>query len=127
MTAKILVVEDNPDNMRLIEYLLTAGGYTPLLATNGLSGVQVAAEERPNLILLDIHMPDMDGYEAVAEIRKQTTMEQPAIVAVTAFAMVGDRGRMLAAGFDDCITKPINPETFVVDIERFLQLAMRVG
>jgi CheY-like chemotaxis protein len=120
MRASILVIEDNEDNMALAEYLLRAGGYEPLLARSGVTGVALAIDERPDLILLDIRMPDMDGYEVAVAVRRHPELQQTRIVAVTASAMVGDRERVAAAGFDGYIPKPINPETFVRQIERFL-------
>jgi CheY-like chemotaxis protein len=120
MEAAILVVEDNRENMELMEYLLKAFGYTPILARGGAEAVRRARERPPDLILMDLQMPDMDGHEARAEIRKQRGLEGCTIVAVTAFAMLGDQERILAAGFDGYISKPIAPETFVAQVERFL-------
>ena len=119
MTATILVIEDNPDNIRLVDYVLRAHGYEPLLATSGAEGLQIAGEAKPDLILLDIRMPHMDGYEVAARLR-QMDLAATKIVAVTASAMVGDRERIDAAGFDGYIQKPIDPETFMTDIEHFL-------
>ena len=116
---EILVIEDNEDNIRLVDYVLRAHGYEPLLATSGADGVRIALERRPDLILLDIRMPRMDGYEVVARL-KQAGLEGTRIVAVTASAMVGDREQIVAAGFDGYIQKPIDPETFIAEVERFL-------
>lgn len=118
--ARILVIEDNKPNIELIDYMLVAHRYVTLLATNGEDGVRIAQAEQPDLILLDIRMPGMDGYEVAAAIRKQPSLVQARIVAVTASAMVGDRERIAAAGFDGYIQKPIDPETFIGLIERFL-------
>jgi CheY-like chemotaxis protein len=120
MTAAILVVEDNRDNMELMRYLLTAYGYTPMLARGGADAIRSARQRPPDLILMDLQMPEMDGHEASAAIRSEPGLGQCAIVAVTAFAMVGDRERILAAGFDGYISKPIAPESFVAEVERFL-------
>jgi CheY-like chemotaxis protein len=127
--AAILVVEDNRDNMELMEYLLKAFGYRPTLATGGAEAVRCALERPPDLILMDLQMPEMDGHEARDEIRKQPGLEECTIVAVTAFAMLGDQERILAAGFDGYISKPIAPETFVAQVERFLapELHARAG
>jgi two-component system cell cycle response regulator len=119
MTASILVIEDNEDNIRLVDYVLRAHGYEPLLATDGAEGVRLALEQRPDLILLDIRMPRMDGYE-VAKRLKREGLKGTKVVAVTASAMVGDRERIAAAGFDGYIPKPIDPETFIAEVERFL-------
>jgi CheY-like chemotaxis protein len=115
----ILVIEDNEDNIRLVDYVLRAHGYEPRLATSGADGVRLALERTPDLILLDIRMPRVDGYEVVAQLR-QAGMEGTRIVAVTASAMVGDREKIAAAGFDGYIQKPIDPETFVAEVEKFL-------
>jgi two-component system cell cycle response regulator len=120
MPTSILVVEDNTDNLALIEYLLKAFGYSPLLATNGPDGIRIAAETRPEVILLDIRMPEMDGYEVARVIRKTPGLEGTRIVAVTASAMVGDRERIAAAGFDGYVQKPIDPETFIDTLKPFL-------
>ena len=120
MEASILVVEDNRDNMELMDYLLTAFGYSPMLALGGAEAVRRAREQPPDLILMDLQMPEMDGHEARAEIRKEPRLDGCTIVAVTAFAMLGDQERILAAGFDGYISKPIAPESFVAHVERFL-------
>jgi CheY-like chemotaxis protein len=117
--VEILVIEDNEDNIRLVDYVLRAHGYEPLLATTGADGVRLALERTPDLILLDIRMPRMDGYEVVAQL-KQAGLDGTRIVAVTASAMVGDREQIVAAGFDGYIQKPIDPETFIAEVEHFL-------
>jgi CheY-like chemotaxis protein len=120
MEAAILVVEDNRDNMELMDYLLRAFGYSPTLAHGGAEAVRLARQRPPDLILMDLQMPDMDGHEVSAEIRREPGLDGCTIVAVTAFAMVGDRERILAAGFDGYISKPIAPESFVAQVECFL-------
>jgi CheY-like chemotaxis protein len=119
MTARILVIEDNEDNMRLVDYVLRAHGYEPLLTTDPADGLWMALERKPDLILLDIRMPTMDGYEVAAQL-KEARLEGTKVVAVTASAMVGDRERIAAAGFDGYIQKPIEPLTFIAEVERFL-------
>ena len=120
MSARILVIEDNPANMELMVYLLTAFGYTPLTAVDGVSGVQSARETNPDLIICDIHLPRLDGYGVVAELKKDAQLCHIPVLAVTALAMVGDRERLLAAGFDGYIGKPIEPDTFVTELELFM-------
>jgi len=127
VSASILVVEDNRDNMNLMEYLLRAFGYTPLLASSGAKGIRLAAERNPDVILMDVQMPEMDGYEATAMIKRDPELARTPIIAVTAFAMVGDGDRILASGFDGYISKPITPETFVGEVEAFLPEQKRVG
>jgi CheY-like chemotaxis protein len=126
MTALILVVEDNPDNMSLMAYLLRANGYEPLQAMDGAEGVRAATEALPDLVLLDLWMPGMDGFEAVDLIRDRPGLEKTRVVAVTASAMVGDRKRIVGAGFDGYIRKPITAETFVSEVEEFLSEELQV-
>jgi CheY-like chemotaxis protein len=118
--ARILVVEDNEDNMTLIAYLLRAHGYFPELAYSGEAGLERAVELRPQLILLDILMSGMDGYEVAIAVRAHSELAETRIVAVTASAMVGGRERIVAAGFDGYIQKPIDPERFIGEVRRFL-------
>ena len=120
MPASILVVEDNEANLILIDYLLRAYGFTPLLARSGAEGLRIALKERPDVVLLDIRMPGMDGYELAASIKRVPALEQMRVVAVTASAMVGDRERIAAAGFDGYIQKPIDPETFMGTLDQLL-------
>lgn len=120
MPALILAVEDNADNLRLIDYLLGAYGYAPLLASSGEEGLRIAAETHPDLILLDIRMPGLDGYQVAARIRSTPGLERTRIVAVTASAMVGDRERITAAGFDGYIRKPIDCATLAATLQAFL-------
>jgi CheY-like chemotaxis protein len=126
MSASILVVEDNRENMSLMEYLLRAFGYAPLLATSGAKGVRLAAERHPDVILMDIQMPEMDGFQATTVIKRDPDLAAIPIVAVTAFAMVGDGDRILASGFDGYISKPIAPDTFVSEVEAFMPEERRV-
>ncbi len=125
MTASILVVEDNAANIELTQFLLNASGYIPLLALSGAEGVRLATEERPDLILMDIQMPGMDGYEATAAIKRDPALQACPIVAVTAFAMVGDKDRILSHGFSGYISKPIEAETFVAQVEAYLPPDLR--
>lgn len=124
MKTRILIVEDNQTNLALMEYLLRAFGYEVLSAQNGEEGVDIALREQPNLILMDIQLPKMTGFESAGRIRAALQRHVP-IIAVTAFAMVGDRERVLAEGFDGYLSKPITPETFVSEIEAFLPPAER--
>lgn len=118
--ARILIIEDNPENMQLMMYLLTAFGHTVLETTLGEKGLRLAKEEAPDLILCDLHMPGMDGYEVAKRLKLDPQLAAIPLVAVTAYAMVGDREKVLAAGFNGYIPKPINPELFVGEIESFL-------
>jgi two-component system cell cycle response regulator len=116
----ILVIDDNQDNRDLVEYLLRARGHSPRIATGGSEGVTMALAEPPDLILLDIRMPEMDGYDVVAALRAASALTHTRVVAITASAMAEDRKRITDAGFDGYIQKPIEPEAFVDQIEKFL-------
>lgn len=120
MTTRILVIEDNPANMELMTYLLNAYGYSLLTATDGESGLAVAAREQPDLIICDVHLPQLDGYGVIRVLRRTEALRGIPAIAVTALAMVGDREKLIDAGFDGYISKPIEPETFVAEINRFL-------
>jgi CheY-like chemotaxis protein len=121
MPARILVIEDNEDNITFVDYLLRAHGFAPSLARSGRDGLGAAIAHPPDLILLDIRMPDLDGYEVAAALRQRREFAKTRIVAVTASAMVGDRERIAGAGFDGYIQKPIDPESFMKSIGRFLR------
>jgi CheY-like chemotaxis protein len=120
MGCRILVAEDNPTNRSLMEYLLKAFGHTVLSAADGLEALAVARRERPDVILMDLQMPNLNGYDAVRQLKQHPSLRLIPVVAGTAFAMVGDRDRILASGFDGYIPKPISPETFVDQVGAFL-------
>jgi CheY-like chemotaxis protein len=120
MTARVLIVEDNPANLSLMEYLLTAFGYTVLTAADGAEGIEVAHRELPDVILMDLQMPKLNGFEAASRLKADPVLKSIPIVAVTAFAMVGDRDKILAHGFDGYIAKPIAPEIFVDQVQAFI-------
>ena len=118
--ARILVIEDNPANMQLMVYLLQAFGHDTFDATDGETGLIVAKKELPDLILCDLQMPGIDGYEVARRIRLEPQLKAMSLVAVTAYAMVGDREKVFAAGFNGYIPKPINPELFHGQVQAFL-------
>jgi CheY-like chemotaxis protein len=120
MSKPILIIEDNEQNLYLMRFLLQANGLEVVSATNGQDGLRLASELHPAAILLDIQLPVMDGYAVAEEIRKRSDLGMVPIIAVTSYAMVGDRERILAAGATDYIEKPINPETFVAQVRRHL-------
>ncbi|MGZ8320032.1 MAG: EAL domain-containing protein [Telluria sp.] len=120
MSARILIIEDNPTNMELMVYLLNAFGFTPLSASDGLAGVEAARSGRPDLIICDVHLPRLDGYGVVAKLKNDPELRAIPVLAVTALAMVGDRERLLEAGFDGYIGKPIEPDKFVAQLEEFI-------
>jgi len=117
---KILVVEDNEKNMYLISFILKKKGYEVIEATTGEQGVELAIRDKPDLILMDIQLTDMDGLEATKRIRGSEADHEIPIIALTSHAMVGDRKKALAAGCTGYIEKPIDPETFMAEIEKHL-------
>ena len=125
MPARVLIVDDNQANLDLADYLLCHAGYTTLLASDGEMGVATARREAPDLIVCDLQMPLMDGFEVLRQLRLDFSSVAMPIVAVTALSMPGDRQKVLAAGFDSYISKPIDPETFVSLLEPFLRLEQR--
>ena len=120
MTKTILLIEDNEQNRYLATFLLEKHGYTVLSAADGPMGIELAGTILPQLILLDIQLPTMDGYAVARALRDNPTLKSTPIVAVTSYAMPGDREKTIAAGCNGYIEKPINPETFVFDVERHL-------
>lgn len=120
MSDTLLIIEDNEQNFYLMRFLLEKSGFTIIGAENGREGIEQALRHKPRAILLDIQLPEMDGYAVAAELKRHSEMEGVPIIAVTSYAMVGDRERILAAGATGYIEKPINPETFVADIIRHL-------
>ncbi len=118
--ARILIIEDNQANMQLMVYLLRAFGHVTTEAVEGKSGLAAAQRQLPDLILCDLQMPGMDGYEVARQVRLEPRLKAISLIAVTAYAMVGDRDKVLAAGFDGYIPKPINPELFAGQVESFL-------
>lgn len=118
--ARILVVEDNPINLELTTYLLRAAGHEVLAAADGVAGLAAATRERPDLIVCDIQMPGLDGYEVARALKADPALRRVPLLAVTALAMVGDRERAMAAGFDQHVSKPIDPETFIATLAALL-------
>jgi two-component system cell cycle response regulator DivK len=118
--AKILVVEDNPMNLELVRDILTAAGYEVVEATDGAAGVEIAVLERPDLILMDLQLPGMDGLEATRRIRAEKATAATPIVAVTAHAMTGDDAKAIAAGCNGFIPKPIDVKAFASAVAGFL-------
>ncbi|HEY3490499.1 MAG TPA: response regulator [Candidatus Deferrimicrobiaceae bacterium] len=118
---KVLVVEDNEKNMYLICFILERMGHRAIRAGTGEDGVALALREQPDLILMDIQLPGIDGQEATRQIRQSAAGRAVPIVAITSFAMAGDRERLLSSGCTGYIEKPINPETIMGDIAGFLE------
>ena len=118
--GRILVVEDNPKNLKLVRDVLTYAGYEVIEATSGEDGVRLAQESVPDLILMDLQLPGIDGAEALRQIR--TSERQVPVVAVTAFAMNNDRKRAFDAGFDGYVEKPISVRALPQQVSDFLKL-----
>jgi CheY-like chemotaxis protein len=123
MKARILLIEDNPANLELARYLLAAAGYEVVLAVHGAQGLELARTERPDLILSDLQMPVMDGYALIAELKRDDACRDIPVVALTAFSMPGDEARVMQAGFDGYLSKPIEPEQFTAQIANILASA----
>lgn len=120
MMKKVLVIEDNEQNIYLVTFILEKQGYQVLQARTGIEGLELAQKNTPELILLDIQLPGMDGYAVARELRKSPTLIKTPIIAVTSYAMPGDRESAIDAGCSGYIEKPIDPETFMSQVESFL-------
>jgi len=120
MSDTLLIIEDNEQNFYLMRFLLEKSGFTVIGAETGREGLEKALHAMPRAVLLDIQLPEMDGYAVAAELKKHGELEGVPIIAVTSYAMAGDRERILAAGATGYIEKPINPETFVEEIRKYL-------
>ncbi len=116
----VLIIEDNEDNMELITYIMQENGYGTLQAFTGLQGVDMAINMRPDFILLDIQLPDIDGYEVLKRVRKSEINGSIPIIAMTSYAMTGDREKMLAAGCNGYIEKPVDTRRVIKQINRIL-------
>jgi CheY-like chemotaxis protein len=125
MKGKVLVVEDNEQNLYLVRFLLERAGWKVVAAPDGPRGIEEARREGFALVLLDIQLPGMDGHAVARELRKLETLAGTPIIAVTSYAMVGDRERCLEAGCTGYLEKPINPETFLEEIEGHVRAELR--
>jgi len=121
MAQRILVVEDNPQNRMLLKDLLEFHGFEILEAANGEEGIAAARKEMPDLILMDLQMPVLDGFAAGKILKEDPATKHIKIIAVTSFAMVGDRERVMEAGFDDYISKPIDTRGLPTLLKKMLE------
>ena len=119
--SKILVVEDNPTNMTLATFLLKSAGHTVISATDGEAGVTMARVERPDLILMDIQLPGMDGLAATALLKRDDATRSIPVIALTALAMKGDEERIRAAGCDGYVAKPLRYQEFLATVAAQLE------
>lgn len=120
MSKRVLLIEDTEDNRQIVRDLLSHAGYGLVEATDGASGVQAALREMPDLILMDIQLPVMDGYEATRRIRAEARTAHIPIIAVTSYALSGDESKAKAAGCDAYIAKPYSPRALLALVRRFL-------
>ncbi len=120
MKKKILIIEDNEQNLYLESFILEKHGYEVFPARDGQEGIDMAVSVKPDIILLDIQLPVMDGHAVARRLRANTELDQTPIVAVTSYAMAGDREKTIEAGCNGYIEKPINPDTFLQQVEQHL-------
>ena len=121
MTKRILIIEDQEDNRAILRDLFSSVGYDYIEAVNGADGVAAAARERPDLILMDIQLPVLDGYEATRQIRAMSALAGVPIIAVTSYALSGDDAKALAAGCNAYITKPYSPRQLLAKVRQYLE------
>ncbi|PWB50700.1 MAG: response regulator [Candidatus Methanoperedenaceae archaeon] len=120
MKPRILIIEDNEQNLYLLTFIVEKHGCEVQAARNGQEGLEMACRIKPDLILLDIQLPIMDGYTVTRKVRSNTDLDKIPIVAITSFVMPDDRDKALDAGCNGYIEKPINPETFMEQIKQYL-------
>ena len=121
MSQRILIVEDQEDNRKILRDLLTSAGFVPLEATTGEEGVTLAETEQPDLILMDIQLPGLDGYEATRRIKALPALQHTPIIAVTSYALSGDDVKARDAGCDGYITKPFSPRALLATVREYLR------
>ncbi len=121
MKATILYIEDNPDNRLLVRRILMAEGYEMLEAEDGVTGIELAVQEQPDLVLMDMNLPELDGYELTQRMREQPRLKDIPIIAMTANVMHGDREKTIEAGCDGYIPKPIDVDALPSQIMKFLK------
>ena len=120
MSERILVIEDHEDNRRILRDLLTSAGYEPLEAVTGEEGVALAETHRPDLILMDIQLPGLDGYEATRRIKANPALRHIPVIAVTSYALSGDDVKAREAGCDAYVTKPFSPRALLAKVREYL-------
>jgi two-component system, cell cycle response regulator DivK len=120
MTKRILIVEDTEDNRQIIRDLMTSAGYELIEAVDGIEGVAAAEREKPDLILMDIQLPGIDGYEATRRVRAIPAIAKVPIIAVTSYALSGDEAKTREAGCDGYVAKPFSPRQLLAKVREFL-------
>jgi two-component system cell cycle response regulator DivK len=121
MSKRVLVIEDQEDNRTILRDLLSSAGFAVLEARDGVEGVAAAARERPDLILMDIQMPEMDGYEATRRIKADPATAAIPVIAVTSYALSGDEDKAKAAGCDGYVTKPFSPRALLATVRTWIE------
>jgi len=121
MKQRILLVEDNDNNRYLAQFLLEREGFAVMIAVNGKQALEAAKRAKPDLVVMDIQMPEMDGYETAERFKSDPALVGIPLVGVSSFAMAGDRAKALKVGFAGYIEKPINPDTFATEVSQFLK------
>jgi len=122
MEKKVLIIEDNELNMYMLTYLLESENYKIIQAFNGTTGITAAINNKPDIILLDIQLPEMDGYTVAVKLKENEELKNIPIIAVTSYAMPGDKEKAIESGAIGYIEKPINPDTFISQMESFLPM-----
>ena len=125
MKPRILLVEDNENNRYLAQFLLEREGFSVVVAVNGKQALEAARLAKPDLVVMDIQMPEMDGYETAERFKSNPALKDIPLVGVSSFAMAGDRAKALKVGFAGYIEKPINPDTFAREVNQFLNTQSR--
>jgi CheY-like chemotaxis protein len=125
MKPRILLVEDNENNRYLARILLEREGFVVTIAVNGKQALEFARRDKPDLVVMDIQLPEMDGYETAEHFKRDPSLANVPLVGVSSFAMVGDRAKALKVGFAGYIEKPINTDTFAQEIGRLLKAQSR--
>ena len=125
--STVLIVEDNEKNMKLVRDILRHRGHETLEAATGAEGVRLAKERRPDLVLMDIQLPDIDGIAALGRIREDRALDRMPVLAISASVMPDEQQKIVASGFDAFITKPINLKTFQETVQRFLEHGRRTA
>lgn len=117
----ILIIEDNPDNLELVSFVLSQAGYAVLSATDGCAGLNLARQEKPDMVLLDLTIPEMDGWQVASELKNDPATAYMCVVALTAHTLPGDRKRAFESGCDGYISKPLDLPNFVSEIAALLE------
>ena len=125
MNPTVLIIEDNDQNMYMLSYLLSQNNYNVIKAYNGKDGLNMAHENHPEIILIDIQLPDMDGYEICNKLSHNGLPKSTVIIAVTSYAMGGDKEKAIEAGADGYLEKPINPDTFVKQMKSIVNAKIK--